>query len=116
MGGDFTPLILGDSLEGPRYGQVFSKEASRRWLSADKDHCSYVGKSKQTDVLRQKQMTPAKLIPVYILLVFAREYANGIALDKIQLLRAGEERPGYNVNGEKPSRHLAEEVARAATL
>lgn len=61
-------------------------------------------------------LTPAKLIPMLSRRVFARWHANEKALDNDQLLGAVQEHASYIVNGEDPSRDLAEEVSKAAIM
>lgn len=105
-GGSSTPLILGDTREAPRYEQAFAKAASRKSLIAYKDYSSDVDESNQTGVLRRERMTPEKLIPMRVRLVFARKYAGRrIIYNNNQLLLAVEKHAGFVVNGEEPSRH-----------
>lgn len=104
-GGGSTPIIRGDTREAPRCGKVFGFDESPKWYTACKDYYNYIEGRNQSRVLRRELRH-----------VLARRHADGIALDNNQPLRAVRGYAGYVVGDDKPSRGLAEEVRKAATV
>lgn len=61
-------------------------------------------------------MTPVHVIPVDIRRVLARRHADEVALDNHQLRGTVQEHGRYVVGSDGPSRGLAEEIRKAATM
>lgn len=111
-----TPLILENTRDAPRSEQVFGEPASRKWLIAYKAYCFYVDESNQTGVMHWERMTPGQLIPMHVTLVFVRKYAGERILESTQLMQAFEKHAALVFNCEEPSRRVADEVAKLATM
>lgn len=116
VSGGFAYLLFEDIREAPRYSQVFGSRLPRKCFTVHNDYSSYIKGSDQTGVLRRELLTLAHLVPLHIRLVFTRKYVGERNLDDDQLLPAVQEYASYIVNGEDPSRHLEEEVFKAATI
>lgn len=87
--GGSTALISGSTREAPRYGMVFSAEASRKWYTAYQDHYEYIKEGSHSGVLRHKSLIPVQLTPLHIRRVLARSReADGISLDNDKASRA----------------------------
>lgn len=77
MGAAPTPLILEDTREASRCGQVFGKSTSWQWLIAYKDYRFHLDEWHQIGVPRRERITPTHLMPIHMKIVFARKYAGG---------------------------------------
>ena len=69
-----TPVVIGEQLDPPRYGESWSEEASRIFLAAFLEYEQRVEFANADGVVRRQAMGAIQLIPLHVQRCFARHF------------------------------------------
>ena len=83
-----TPVVMGEQLDPPKYGESWSEAASRVFFTSYREYEQRVKFANAEGVLRRQLMCVSQLIPVYVQRCFARHYYQRQVLTAEELLNA----------------------------
>ena len=83
-----TPVVMGEQLDPPKYGELWSEAASRVFFAPYREYEQRVKFANAEGVLRRQLMCVSQLIPVYVQRCFARHYYQRQVLTAEELLNA----------------------------
>ena len=69
-----TPVVMGEQLDPPKYGESWSEAASRVFFAAYREYEQRVKFANAEGVVRRQLMGVSQLIPVYVQRCFAQHY------------------------------------------
>ena len=91
-----TPVVMGEQLDPPKYGELWSEAASRVFFAPYREYEQRVKFANAEGVLRRQLMCVSQLIPVYVQRCFARHYYQRQVLTAEELLNALRQHAGYS--------------------
>ena len=69
-----TPVVMGEQLDPPKYGELWSEAASRVFFASYREYEQRVKFANAEGVVRGQLMGVSQLIPVYVQRCFAQHY------------------------------------------
>ena len=93
-----TPLVLGEQVEAPRYGDDWTEAASRKFYAAYKEYQRRIAVANAGQV-RHQVVSVRQLIPSYIRICFERAYNGRVEFDDVGLMTAVQKHAGYTTTG-----------------
>ena len=69
-----TPVVMGEQLDPPKYGELWSEAASRVFFASCREYEQRVKFANAEGVVRRPLMGVSQLIPVYVQRCFAQHY------------------------------------------
>ena len=83
-----TPVVMGEQLDPPKYGELCSEAASRVFFTSYREYEQRVKFANAEGVVRRQLMGVSQLIPVYVQRCFAQHYYQRHILTAEELLNA----------------------------
>ena len=112
-----TPVVMGEQLDPPKYGELWSEAASRVFFASYREYEQRVKFANAEGVVRRQLMSVSQLIPVYVQRCFAQHYYQRKVLTAEELLNALEQHAGYSTAGGQMVRErAATEIRRVAKM
>ena len=112
-----TPVVMGEQLDPPKYGELWSDAASRVFFASYREYEQRVKFANDEGVVRRKLMSISRLIPVHVQRCFARQYYERKVLTAEALLNALKQHAGYSTAGGQMVRErAATETRRVAKM
>ena len=112
-----TPVVMGEQLDPPKYGESWSEAASRVFFAAYREYEQRVKFANAEGVVRRQLMGVSQLIPVYVQRCFAQHYYQRQILTAEELLNALKQHAGYNTAvGQMVRERAATEIRRVAKM
>ena len=112
-----TPVVMGEQLDPPKYGESWSEAASRVFFASYREYEQRVKFANAEGVVRRQLMGVSQLIPVYVQRCFAQHYYQRQILTAEELLNALKQHVGYNTTvGQMVRERAATEIRRVAKL
>ena len=112
-----TPVVMGEQLDPPKYGELWSEAASRVFFASYREHEQHVKFANAEGVVRRQLMSVSQLIPVYVQRSFAQHYYQRKVLNAEELLNALKQHAGYSTAGGQMVRErAATEIRRVAKI
>ena len=81
-----TPVVMGEQLDPPKYGELWSEAASRVFFASYREYEQRVKFANAEGVVRRQLMGVSQLIPVYVQRCFAQHYYQRQILTAEELL------------------------------
>ena len=91
-----TPVVMGEQLDPPQYGELWSEAASRVFFASYREYEQRVQFANAEGIVRRQLMGVSQLIPVYVQRCFAQHYYQRQILTAEELLNALKQHAGYN--------------------
>ena len=112
-----TPVVMGEQLDPPKYGELWSEAASRVFFASYREYEQRVKFANAEGVVRRQLMGVSQLIPVCVQRCFARHYYQRQVLTAEELLNALKQRAGCNTAvGQMVRERAATEIHRVAKM
>ena len=112
-----TPVVMGEQLDPPKYGESWSEAASRVFFASYREYEQRVKFANAEGVVRRQLMGVSQLIPVYVQRCFAQHYYQRHILTAEELLNALKQHAGYNTAvGQMVRERAATEIRRVAKM
>ena len=112
-----TPVVMGEQLDPPKYGELWSKVASRVFIASFREHEQRVKFANDEGVVRRQLMGVSQRIPVYVQRCFAQHYCQRKMLTAEELLNSLKQHAGYSTAGAQMVREReATEIRRVAKM
>lgn len=96
-----TPLVVGESLTPPKYGEVWTEEASRVFFAAYLDYEERLQLANDQGIVQHSKVSMGQLIPNYIHRCFEGFYKYQTAMSAEELLDAVKQHAGYTTTSNK---------------
>ena len=112
-----TP-VMGEQLDPPKYGELWSEAASRVFFASYREYEQHVKFANAEGVVRRQLcMGVSQHIPVYAQRCFAQHYYQRQVLTAEELLNALKQHAGYNTAvGQMVRERAATEIRRVAKV
>ena len=113
-----TPVVMGEQLDPPKYGELWSEAASRVFSASYREYEQRVKFTNAEGVVRRQLMGVSQLIPVYVQRWFAQQYYQRCQVFTAEeLLNTLKQHAGYNTAvGQMVRERAATEVRRVAKM
>ena len=112
-----TPVVLGEQLDPPKYGELWSEAASRVFFTSYREYEQRVKCANAEGVVRRQLMSASQLIPVYVQRCFTQHYYQRKVLTAEELLNTLKQHAGYGIAGGQMVRErAATEIRRVAKM
>ena len=112
-----TPNVMGEQLDPPKYGELWSKAASRVFFASYREYGQRVKFPNDEGVVRRQLMSVSQLIPVYVQRCFAQHYYQRRVFTAEELMNALKQHAGYSTAGAQMVREReATEIRRVAKM
>ena len=94
-----TPVVMGEQLDPPKYGELWSEAASRVFFASYREYEQRVKLANAEGLVRRQLMSVSQLIPVYVQRCFAKHYYQRKVLTAEEFLNALKQHAGYSTAG-----------------
>ena len=112
-----TPVVMGEQLDPPKYGELWSEAASRVFFASYREYEQRVKFPNAEGFVRRQLMGVGQLIPVYVQRCFAPHYYQRQVLTAAELLNALKQHAGYSTAvGQMVLERAATEIRRVAKM
>ena len=112
-----TPVVMGEQLDPPKYGELWSEAASRVFLATYREYVQRVKFANAEGVVRRQLMGVSQLILVYVQRRFAQHYYQRQVLTAEELLNALNQHAGYSTAvGQMVRERAATAIRRVARV
>ncbi|CAM9771515.1 unnamed protein product [Hapterophycus canaliculatus] len=112
-----TPVVVGEQLNPPKYGDSWSEEASRIFFAAFLDYEERVKFANAEGVVRRQVMSVSQLIPIFIQRCFAQHFYGRREVTTEELLSALRDHAGYTTAaGNSVRERAAVEIRRVSKM
>ena len=112
-----TPVVMGEQLNPPKYGELCSEAASRVFFASYREYEQRVKFANAEGVVRRQLMGVSQLIPVYVQQYVAQHYYQRQVLTAEELLNALKQHAGYSTAvGQMVRERAATEIRRVAKM
>ena len=102
-----TPLVLGETLHPPQYGEVWNEVASRTFFGADLDYEQRLQIANQEGGVSYTQVPIEQLISAYVRRCFELIYTAGRPMNAAELFNAVKQHARYTTTGDREDKSRA---------
>ena len=110
-----TPVVMGEKLDPPKYGEKWNEEASRVFFAAYREYKERVEFANAQQVVRSPLMGVNQLIPVFVQRCFGQHYYQRRKISGEELMIALQQHAGYSTTGGEMLREQAAADIRRVT-
>ncbi|CAN0205658.1 unnamed protein product, partial [Scytosiphon promiscuus] len=112
-----TPVVIGEQLNPPRYGDSWSEEASRIFLAAFLEYEKRVTDANAEGVVRRQVMGVSQLIPLFVQRCFGQHFYGRREVTNEELFTALKDHAGYTTAaGNSVRERAAVEIRRVSRM